>query len=476
MTRDPTDSRTVYYLAQSYRDAGKREKAADLYRMRTAMGGDEEEVWRSHLERARMLAIECESDFVQQELLAYSLRPYRAEPLQDLSRYFVQNGKPDVALLFAEKGLTIPKPERELHVVEESVYDYELREDYYVAAFYSQDHRMRGRDVCDSLALDCTVPVSVRHHARDNYYWYVDAVDVLMPSWQSKPLGFDPPTGYNPMNPSIARNGADINCVVRTISYWVKENGYTTATPDAPIITRNFLLDIDPDTLNDMLVYEIEQPVNWPPPLCDKVLGFEDIRLFAWCGDLWCSSTVCEQNAEGVPMMFLARVEGTLREWRQLVPEGTRRAEKNWMPVVSGDSLRFVYSCDPTRIVDERGKTIVDPEPSLAMDHFRGSTQLVPFGNGWLAVVHCKVFRNNHPCVYHRFVQFDRDFTIIALGPGFKFHTDTKDVREGYQYVAGMCWHPDDRHLLLSYCLDESRALVGKFDAADVVPLMRKVS
>ena len=44
---DPGNRRYVFYLAQSYRDAGEREVALVQYDRRAAMGGWDEEVWYS---------------------------------------------------------------------------------------------------------------------------------------------------------------------------------------------------------------------------------------------------------------------------------------------------------------------------------------------------------------------------------------------------------------------------------------------
>src|SRR6266542_2215309 len=47
LRHDPEHARNVFYLAQSYRDAGELERSRELYRRRAEMGGWEEEVWFS---------------------------------------------------------------------------------------------------------------------------------------------------------------------------------------------------------------------------------------------------------------------------------------------------------------------------------------------------------------------------------------------------------------------------------------------
>jgi hypothetical protein len=47
LVRDPGNARSVFYLAQSYRDAGDLTRARDTYRQRVGLGGWEEDVWYS---------------------------------------------------------------------------------------------------------------------------------------------------------------------------------------------------------------------------------------------------------------------------------------------------------------------------------------------------------------------------------------------------------------------------------------------
>src|SRR5690606_13520574 len=49
---EPGNARYVFYLAQSWRDAGRRDLALQHYRHRADMGGWDEEVWYSLLQCA----------------------------------------------------------------------------------------------------------------------------------------------------------------------------------------------------------------------------------------------------------------------------------------------------------------------------------------------------------------------------------------------------------------------------------------
>jgi glycosyltransferase involved in cell wall biosynthesis len=55
LMRDPDDARSVFYLAQSYKDRGDFAKAAELYERRAEMGGFDEEVFCSWLAASRCM-------------------------------------------------------------------------------------------------------------------------------------------------------------------------------------------------------------------------------------------------------------------------------------------------------------------------------------------------------------------------------------------------------------------------------------
>ncbi len=88
---EPTNSRYVYYLAQSYRDGGQDEKAAARYMQRTAMGPglNYEELYCSWLEAARAFGRlgrleECESALLK----ARQVDPRRPEAPASLSVFY----------------------------------------------------------------------------------------------------------------------------------------------------------------------------------------------------------------------------------------------------------------------------------------------------------------------------------------------------------------------------------------------------
>lgn len=101
--------RSIFYLAQSYRDLGYTEAAADMYRLRVRLSaeGPQEVFWACYQEA--LLRIETDWDRGVGLLLeAWQRRPSRAEPLWKLARAHRLRGNPDVALVFAQVACCIP--------------------------------------------------------------------------------------------------------------------------------------------------------------------------------------------------------------------------------------------------------------------------------------------------------------------------------------------------------------------------------
>ena len=153
----------------------------------------------------------------------------------------------------------------------------------------------------------------------------------MMPSFTARPVGFTAPNGYRPSNLSVARWGDEIVVVHRSLNVSVAaDDGLVHPAADgSPVHARNFLLQLA-DDLTIRSAVEILPPADMPEPAGRLVLGFEDMRLFAWRGELWCSASVRPSTPEAWCEQRLARIDrgaaGSHRitDWRVLRP---RRAQ-----------------------------------------------------------------------------------------------------------------------------------------------------
>jgi hypothetical protein len=151
LKENPGNARSQFYLAQSYRDAGDREKAYAEYKKRTEMNGWVEETYMAQLEAGRMaVLLEKSEDIVVREYLeAFDLRPTRAEPLYDLACYFRAKARYGKAFVFARTGADIPRPDDSLFVSQE-VYDWRMLDELGVAAYWVGDY-VTVKEACEAV-------------------------------------------------------------------------------------------------------------------------------------------------------------------------------------------------------------------------------------------------------------------------------------------------------------------------------------
>ena len=192
LEHEPENVCTWFYLAQSYRDAGRTAEAADTYAKRAEMGGWDEEAWYARLQLARCLrSLGDDGGFLRQALAAFHQRTHRAEPLYDLARYYRERGMHEVSVLFSEPGLALALPEQDVLFLENYIYSVGIREEFAIAAFYARDpaRRDRGSAVCNAIALDRDVPEASRALARSNLLFYIEFRRRDLPVIRAAPCG-----------------------------------------------------------------------------------------------------------------------------------------------------------------------------------------------------------------------------------------------------------------------------------------------
>jgi glycosyltransferase involved in cell wall biosynthesis len=129
--KDAANARAVFYLAQSYRDAGNLQQAIEWYEKRASMGGWPEEVWFSLYQVARLqhrLGIAWPL-VMQAYLNAYEYRPTRLEPLFYLTREFRENGLYNLGYLFSRAIVGARYPD-DILFIERNIYERDLKQEY----------------------------------------------------------------------------------------------------------------------------------------------------------------------------------------------------------------------------------------------------------------------------------------------------------------------------------------------------------
>lgn len=140
---EPDNARYVFYLAQSYRDAGDNELALRHYRRRIELGGWPEEIWYSLYQVAttRERMGHPWAEVMQDYLAAWQAMPDRAGPLYRLGMHYQGERNYVLAHLFLSRAIGIAPPGPQRLFVEQTLYDWLLPLEYGVSCFYVGDHK-----------------------------------------------------------------------------------------------------------------------------------------------------------------------------------------------------------------------------------------------------------------------------------------------------------------------------------------------
>lgn len=161
LERDPDNTRTVFYLAQTKRDMDRPEEALALYERRARMGGWPEEVYYSQLQTGILKAETGDWPGAMDALVqAWETRPQRLEACYELCSRLRLMGRYRAAHAFASAGLSRPVPD-DLLFVSPWVYRWGLLFEFSISAYWVGDW-LGSYQACDRLLAMPDLPEAHR--------------------------------------------------------------------------------------------------------------------------------------------------------------------------------------------------------------------------------------------------------------------------------------------------------------------------
>ncbi|MFD8643526.1 glycosyltransferase [Streptomyces zaomyceticus] len=168
LERDPSNPRTVFYLAQTMRDLGRTEEAVALYERRAAMGGWGEEVYYSLLQSGVLRADSGDWPAGMDALSrAWESRPERLEACYEMSGRLRKLGRYRTAHAVVSSVLDRKRPEADLLFLQPWVYRWGLLFEYSVTAYWVGDHAA-SLATCERLLAMPDLPETYREQTRAN--------------------------------------------------------------------------------------------------------------------------------------------------------------------------------------------------------------------------------------------------------------------------------------------------------------------
>jgi glycosyltransferase involved in cell wall biosynthesis len=174
---EPDNERYVFYLAQSYRDAGDLELAVRHYRRRAEMGGWPEEVWYSLYQVAQLRERMGHPwpEVMEDYLRAHEARPDRAGPMFRIGVHYQQAGRHQLAHVFLSAAARVPYPAADRLFVERPLYEYGIAVEYAVACHYAGDYES-AIETDNALLRGDALPAELIERVVANRRFSVDAL------------------------------------------------------------------------------------------------------------------------------------------------------------------------------------------------------------------------------------------------------------------------------------------------------------
>lgn len=492
LAKGSSTPRTTFYLAQTYRDLGRREAAIEWYRRRVELGGWDEEVFYANLQEGVLRLEDGLGPATAVLIEAWQRRSARAEPLYELARAHRERGSMFPAHLFASRGLQIPYP-ADILFVHRWIYTWGLRIERAVAAAAIGRLEEARDDFATLLETDAALPGDIQAFAQSRLAELETRLGTptpqaanamgqrgaanpraeplrlgsVAPSLRIGELKLDVRPAWPAFNPSICADGDGFLMIVRTANYRIEEG---VVHDDGILRNINYLVRIGPDLSVEGIepIEEAEEPRRRYP---SQVIGYEDCRLFEVDGQWFASATGCELNPVERREIVLLSLDGAaIRAIRPLSGPHAGRHEKNWMPFVRDGVLHFVYSCGPTVVLGcdpQTGRTWFvseTPAPARASELRGGSQGIVLDDGSWLFTVH-EVDRSSATARYlHRFVRLDRELRLDRVSQPFTFTSDR------VEFCGGMARRADQ--LVLSFGVSDAASGLAVVELGEVLELL----
>jgi len=173
------ERRYVFYLAQSYRDAGMSERSIENYQKRADLGGWEEEVYISRYWVARLKhnLQKPDEDIINAYLLAWESRPTRLEALYHLIKFL--GSKKRYALAFALATIAMKSgPCQDILFVEEEIWKWRMPDEYSVLAYYNgnPEEAKKVTDLIIKAPIFNFIPDMDKDRINKNIGFYEEAI------------------------------------------------------------------------------------------------------------------------------------------------------------------------------------------------------------------------------------------------------------------------------------------------------------
>lgn len=489
---EPNNPRYYFYLAQSYRCMGNKNKAIDYYLLRTQKGGWYEEIWYSYYQIGNIyMEMQEFEKGIYYYLMAYSVNKCRVENIHKIAEFYRTKTNYVLANHFADMGLFIlkntPAIDKDILFKVPPVYDYLMLYEKSIDSYYSTEPNNihAGLEISNYLMLNrykLNVDKNKYNLIISNLRFYISDFEKFggkhvktfnkNESESESEIKIETNQNFkNFYNPSIVKHNDNFYINIRTSNYSMSiinnnlcykvynNNDVVDINKENPVVTKNIICSMNDNSylLDNFSFLDFS---NFDLFKYDfTVKGIEDIRLLSYNGDIYFVGNSREVANNNSPKMLLGKYSTKKNKVENLVVLHNyedNQCQKNWSPFMHEGKLLLFYSFAPLTILEpnlETGecKLYKKGMMDLNYDFLRGGSQGF-YAKGILYFITHEVIYENGRIYLHRFVKMNADLSIDKIS--FPFFMK----KQGIEYVSGAAYDENKNEVLITWGSDDKLA------------------
>ena len=407
----PNNDRYTFYLANSYRENGQREKAIETYKKRIEMGGWIEEIWESYYNIGRCWMILGEPEkAIASWLEGYDKFPKRLENIYEIMAHYRIQAKHRLVYEFykiAKKRLDeiVAIGDSSDHLfMQNDIYDYKIDYEFTISGYYYNPDKINIADLCMKVLAVPSIEDGIIKNMMANYKFYAPKlvawapingatsacaqkdIDMTGTNYLLPPDFYkDAPLALTSMDKEFAKStptfchldeGKRTIVNVRHVNYKIGEKGEYINRDR--IITKNMITIYN----NSARTIEKEFEMEYDKELDGLYVGLEDVRFIEHKNQIHFTGN--RGLEKGLMCVEYGKIDAETQKTTSHViikKDGITNVEKNWVlyETADRDALRIVYNWYPmtTYGIGADGKSLTDKkttETPIFFKNLRGST------------------------------------------------------------------------------------------------------
>jgi len=488
LEKEPKNDRYTFYLANTYHDSGKFEKAIEIYQKRIEIGGWDQEVWYSYYRIGLCYKyMNKMPEAIYNWLNAYQIIPERLESIYEIIHHYRNISKHKLSFYFYKlaKEILNKNLKREHYLfLHNDIYTFKIDFEYTIIASYIGIHNIND-DIVN--VLNYSDNTSYNSNLLSNMKFYKDILTPL------QIVKLDENIDINLNNKIIHLNSSSSSMIekqnkdgyllnVRFVNYHITESGQYINC-ESNIITANKYIEMDKNFIVLKkkcfdVIYDNKQ-----------YIGVEDVRIFKDVSSdniLFIGTGLHKNNTLGISQGIYDLTKDELVENEIKHSFEYTNCEKNWVYFDFNNETHIIYKWYPLQICKlNDNKTNIELVHTRNLPNIfsnvRGSTCGFKFNQTKFAN-HCEnitfsfeeteiwfighiVSYEKPRCYYHIISVFDENMNLLRYSAPFKFEG------EPIEYCLSLI--VEDTKVLINYSTWDRTTRIGIYDKKYIDSLVK---